>query len=86
MTTVESLPAYTAAEAVARHKGDNLISMINAYLAGYASGGLDIDSGVPVDVDGYPVFNIDESKVDVVRPKTDPVSGRHVWPTGFIDD
>lgn len=84
MTMVESLPAYASAEAVAKSKGDNLISMINAYLAGYASAGTPVK--VPVDADGYPVFSIDDSKVDIVRPKTDPVTGRHVWPEGFIDD
>lgn len=45
MTMVESLPAYASAEAVAKSKGDNLLSMINAYLAGYAAG------SVPVDVE-----------------------------------
>lgn len=84
MTMVESLPAYASAAAVAKSKGDNLLSMINAYLAGYASAGAPVD--VPVDADGYPVFKIDESKVDVVRPKTDPATGKHVWPKGFIDD
>ncbi|WP_034528363.1 CopG family transcriptional regulator [Bifidobacterium stellenboschense] len=39
MTMVESLPAYAAAAAVAKSRGDNLLSMINAYLAGYASAG-----------------------------------------------
>ena len=45
MTMVESLPAYSSAEAEARNKGDNLISMINVYLAGYAA------AGTPVDVE-----------------------------------
>ncbi len=44
MTAVESLPAYASAEVVAKSKGDNLISMINAYLAGYASAGLPADA------------------------------------------
>lgn len=44
MTAVESLPAYASAEAVAKSKGDNLISIINAYLAGYASAGAPIDA------------------------------------------
>ena len=45
MTMVESLPTYSSAEAEARSKGDNLISMINVYLAGYAA------AGTPVDVE-----------------------------------
>jgi hypothetical protein len=45
MTMVESLPTYSSAEAEARSKGDNLISMINVYLAGYAA------AGAPVDVE-----------------------------------
>ncbi|TPF91631.1 hypothetical protein BW14_11870 [Bifidobacterium sp. UTBIF-68] len=44
MTAVESLPAYASAEAVAKRKGDNLISIINAYLAGYASAGAPINA------------------------------------------
>ncbi|KAA8827057.1 hypothetical protein [Bifidobacterium myosotis] len=44
MTVVESLPAYASAEAVAKSRGDNLISMINAYLAGYASAGLPVEA------------------------------------------
>lgn len=43
MTMVESLPAYSSAEAEARIKGDNLISMINAYLAGYAAADTPVD-------------------------------------------
>lgn len=43
MTMVESLPAYSSAEAEARNKGDNLISMINVYLAGYAAAGMPVD-------------------------------------------
>ncbi|MBT1175183.1 hypothetical protein JS530_06685 [Bifidobacterium sp. LC6] len=43
MTMVESLPAYASAEAVAKRKGDNLISLLNAYLAGYASAGTPVD-------------------------------------------
>lgn len=44
MTVVESLPAYASAEAVAKSRGDNLIIMINAYLAGYASAGLPVEA------------------------------------------
>ena len=43
MTMVESLPTYSSAEAEARSKGDNLISMINVYLAGYAAAGMPVD-------------------------------------------
>ena len=87
MTAVESLPAYASAEAVAKSRGDNLISMINAYLAGYATGGLIAHfDDAAVDADGYPVFSLDESKLDIVSPKTDPMTGKHVWPRGFIDD
>lgn len=87
VTIVESLPAYASAEAVARRKGDNLISLLNAYLAGYASGGMGArETDAPVDADGYPVFDIDESQCDIVRPKTDAGTGKHVWPEGFIDD
>ena len=87
MTAVESLPAFASAEIVARRRGDNLIGMLNAYLAGYASAGIAVPDGdVPVDGDGYPVFDIDESKVDVVAPRTDVVTGRRVWPEWFIDD
>ena len=43
MTMVESLPAYSSAEAEARSKGDTLISRINAYLAGYAAAGTPVD-------------------------------------------
>lgn len=87
MTAVESLPAYAQAEAAARRNGLHVSDLVNAYLAGYAAGSVANPSHkLAVDVDGYPVFRIDESKVDIVTPKTDPVTGKHVWPEKFIDD
>ncbi|WP_291527647.1 hypothetical protein [Bifidobacterium sp. UBA744] len=41
MTAIESLPVYKAAEVVADRRGDNLTSLLSAYLAGYAAGGND---------------------------------------------
>jgi len=38
MTAIESLPAYREAEAAAERRGDNLGSLIDAFLAGYAKG------------------------------------------------
>ncbi|OZG58538.1 hypothetical protein BMYO_1667 [Bifidobacterium myosotis] len=56
-------------------------------LPAYASAGINAYAAdVPLDGDGYPLFDIDESKVDVVRPKVDATTGKHVWPEGFIDD
>lgn len=39
MTSVESLPVYKTAEKVAESRGDNLTSLISAYLSGYVAGG-----------------------------------------------
>ena len=39
MTTIESLPGYTDAEAVSKARGSNLVDMVSAYLAGVAAGG-----------------------------------------------
>ncbi|QOL32872.1 hypothetical protein [Bifidobacterium eulemuris] len=41
MTAVESLPRYAEAEALARSRGVDLISLLGAYVSGYA------DSGTP---------------------------------------
>lgn len=38
MTAIESLPAYRKAEAEAERRGENLSSLIDAFLAGYARG------------------------------------------------
>ena len=38
MTTLENLPLYKQADAIARQRGENVLSMINAYLAGYVAG------------------------------------------------
>lgn len=81
MTTVESLPIYAQAEAVAQRKGDNLLNMINAYLTGYVAG-----ASKPVEDKKYPSFRLDLSKFDVVTPKVDETTGYTVWPKGFIDD
>ena len=38
MTAIESLPAYREAEVAAKRRGENLGSLIDAFLAGYARG------------------------------------------------
>ena len=38
MTAIESLPAYREAETVAERRGENLSSLIDAFLSGYARG------------------------------------------------
>lgn len=72
MTAVESLPAYKAAESVADRRGDNLTSLISAYLAGYAAGGAD---EVP---EGYVTFATREEAGEHMRKvMTEASSSRH---------
>ncbi|MBT1179914.1 hypothetical protein [Bifidobacterium vespertilionis] len=87
MTSMESLPAYAEAEAAARRNGLHVTDLINAYLAGFAAGSAATQlGGIPVDAAGYPVFELDVDKFDVVRPKVDEATGEHVWPKDFLDD
>lgn len=79
MTAVESLPAYAEAEAVARRRGDNLISLLNAYLAGYAAG-----NTPERDERGYPVLRVNPDYPGIVRPEIR--DGAVVLPEGWDDD
>ncbi|WP_133119541.1 hypothetical protein [Bifidobacterium primatium] len=41
--TIESLPSYASTESVARSNDDNLLSVTNACLVGYAAGADDVE-------------------------------------------
>ena len=79
MTTIESLPAYDQAEAVAHRRGLHVSDLINAYLAGYAAGG-----GPERDERGYPVLRLNSEYPKIVRPEIR--DGAVVLPEGWDDD
>ena len=70
MTAVESLPVYKTAEEVAESRGDNLTSLIGAYLAVYVAGGYGPRRVV---------------KVNTVRRFERSASGRAIMPADWDD-
>ena len=70
MTAVESLPVYKKAEEVARSRGDDLTSLIGAYLSGYVAAGYGPRRVV---------------KVNTVRRFERSESGRAIMPADWDD-
>lgn len=70
MTSVESLPVYKTAKKIAESRGDDLTSLIGAYLAGYIAGGHEPRRVV---------------KVDTVRRFERSASGRAIMPNDWDD-
>lgn len=56
--------------------------MLTSYVESFAIS----NASMPVDEDGYPVFTLDESKLNIVEPKTDAATGAHVWPRDWVND
>ena len=70
MTAVESLQVYKEAEKIARSRGDDLTSLIGAYLSGYVAAGYGPRRVV---------------KVNTVRRFDRAESGRAIMPSDWND-
>lgn len=70
MTAVESLPVYKKAEEIAQSRGDDLTTLIGAYLSGYVAAGYGPRRVV---------------KVNTVRRFDRAESGRAIMPADWDD-